>query len=364
MTKKRRVRIGLWVGAAVGLAAAAAAAWFQRESWAVRLPDAVLIRFADVRGGFVRTELRRRLEAGDLAPKHVPDVLALFAHEILVDLRSPFAGNTEQIFAVSCPANLSHKKWRVHLEELALVLDGNAVENATAMHDVEWRRDAGTENLLRLPPLDEGEYELTVKAAIVVEAVDEENEAAPSEAMRRPVEARKTLSIRGDLDDYLALEMTDEQRGSLYASLAAQVSCRNVGKKITRRLYIHEAILPVNLAGGVWARPGNADQYSYVGFFLNRASRYRYPGMHSFSLDDVPGIKDAKKISVRIVPDFALALYLRHDTCFNGIVEWPALKISRPRPGVDTPAIARAKTPSYVGPDSEEIAELESSAPY
>lgn len=344
---KRRKQFLWWSAAAVLVIGISSLAWINRDLWVIKLPTSVLLGLADQSGGDIKSELRRRLEAGEVDADQFEDILFLNIYELMIDVRTPFAANTEQYAQIACKTTLADKNWSVRLENLRTKVDGEMVSETQAADAEQGNRRQPKKLVVPIPKLDEGEHEIEITADVVIKSLSKA--AALVSETRRTVSASRNITIKGDIGEYISWESSEDQCRQIGAILQAKLVCRNPGDMPSHLLVISESILPIQLVSGVWVKLDNSADYIRVGNFQNKCipGRVILDG-HAYNLDAIPGIKKARKIGVRIVPDRQRAIQDWHQKCFGGVIEWEKLIIRRPRPGVNAPRISRIQSPNRV----------------
>lgn len=350
---RHRNRALAWSAAVILMVGISSLAWINRDLWVIKLPTSVLIRLADQSGGDIKSELRRRLEAGELDADQGADVLSLNMGELTIDVRTPFAADTEQYAQVGCNTTLADKNWSVRLENLRTKVDGELVGESQAADAVPGHQRQPKKLIVPIPKLDEGEHEIEIIADVVINSLSKA--AALVSETRRTVSSSKSITIKGDIGEYIAWESSDDQCRQIGAILQAKLVCRNPGDMPSHLLVISERVLPIQPVSGVWVKPDNSADFIRVGDFRNIC----VPGRvlldsHAYNLDAIPGIKKARSIDIRIIPDRPLAIQGWHEKCFGGVIEWEKLLIRRPRPGVNVPRLSRSRTPSRVEEDKSD----------
>jgi hypothetical protein len=340
---KRRKRFLWWSAAAVLVIGISSLAWLNHDLWVIKLPTSVLLGLADQSGGEIKSELRRRLEAGEVDADQFEDVLFLNIHELAIDVRTPFAANTEQYAQIACRTTLVEDNWSVRLENLRTKVDGAMVSQSKVTDEKPEGPRQPRKHVVRIPALNKGEHDLEVIADVVIK--DRRNSDAEAGEVRRTVSAQKDITIKGDIGEYITWESNEDQCRQIGAILEARLVCRNPGDMPSHLLVIGESLLPIQLVSGVWVKLDNSADYVRVGDFRNKCipGRVILDG-HSYNLDAVPGIKKARRIDVRIIPDRQLAIQDWHEKCFGGVIEWEKLYIRRPRPGVNVPRLTRTQS--------------------
>ena len=313
------------------------------------LPTGVLLWMDGDGKGQASTELAQRFRQDKLSKNQLAKLVEKRLMDSTLHVQSPYPAGVEQALQIEHNCRLPGGEVDVLLEDWKLLVDGDAVAAAPPTQipeavpglpdDIPIPNNARvlrTRNermqKINLPSLEAGTHKIELTGRLAAKRGIENPEIIYS----RLASLTKDVEIKGVLRDYIrartgssVLNVVRDHCGA--HSFWTGNEDEDENRKYT--LQIGLALPEVPFIMSVWARVGKKGEFTQIGSFDAEKSPRTIARNRDFSLADVPGIAEAKRIQVQLRPDLEKAIAGGHKECFGGIVEWDAIPLSHRRSG-------------------------------
>ncbi|HKQ48299.1 MAG TPA: hypothetical protein VJZ71_09550 [Phycisphaerae bacterium] len=324
------------------------------------LPADVLLWMDDGKGN-ASADLIRRLRDGKLSDRQLAKLVSQRISDPRLVLRSPFPVGHEQVVHIEQNCRMPLDKLSVEMADWRVLVDGAEVFNSTSHVNLKTEDKVTKSRKKKTPrfgegqraqtvtlmPLEAGSHSIQLTGDMTVFRSKENREIVYC----RPVSVNRNLEISGDLADY-AKPRTDSQLLELMRNGCVAYSWwagKEEDEYRNYRLSLWAASPGIPFIATVWVRVGSTGDFTKVGLFTNRGSTSTISWGDQYSLVDVPGISDARRIQVRLTPDLATAFKNGHREFFAVIIEWDSVPVRHRRVGqCPNPATDEYRLPSRV----------------
>ncbi|MBN2562578.1 MAG: hypothetical protein JXQ75_16760 [Phycisphaerae bacterium] len=295
---------------------------YRNRGWMAWVPSAILLRGQGDPDGDVAQELVRRYNSGGLSTDQGNRLLSNLVSDPRIELRTPHPAHVPLQVSLRFGEPPPLGQCSATFDDLELLVDGRQVARVAGDSEDEWNSPVSSEHrLITCPPLGPGTHTVTVNGTFTATGGTRLN--GPRALMARPVSCSATVSIQGELGDYV--------RGVSTAALADGIASSLVMGVFSNPSYMERDILylanigpPVSVASTLWMRPsGRGDFQKVATLCCRRRSRevlIRYPPKS-------PPLGQADCVDVRLTPDPTAAYSAQFAQYFEGMIEWSDLQV-------------------------------------
>lgn len=305
------------------------------------LPSGVLLWMDRKDREEITSELTQRFRNDRLSESQVRDLVAKRLDDSAILIQSPFPAQVKQTISLNHRCALPPGAVYVHLEDWKLLVDGSQVaqpsvdsgnrakaESSARKKIRKVREDdnhSSTQNLT-LPALESGSHRIEITGQLTVRREGEEKDVLYS----RPLSLSHDLEIKGEIRDYY-IGRSDKSMFNIVRKSWTAIgwwSGDEDDENRDYRLTVWLMIPGTPIVSSVWVRAGINGEYTQVGK-VDTSGRHQLMAFSlEFSLAEVPGIEDARRLQVRIIPDYPTIISRKVDECFGGIIEWNKVSIT------------------------------------
>lgn len=310
------------------------------------VPSVVLLWMDDGKGDG-SAELIRRLREGKLSDRHLVKLIDQRLSDPRLVLRSPFPAGHEQVMVIEQNCRMPLDSLSLQVKDWKLIVDGAEVSHSENPSDVisetkakkkkttkkKSRRlgDAQVAQHIILNSLDAGVHTVQLTGDLTVFRTNEAKEVVYSRAMS----INRDVEISGQLADY-SEPRTNAKLLELMKNACLAYSWRAGTEDDEFRSYVlslYAASPGMPFTASVWVRVGSSGDFTKVGEFTNRGDNSVISWGDRYSLIEVPGIEEARRIQVRLTPDLSAALRNGYKEFLAVMIEWDSVSVWQRDPG-------------------------------
>lgn len=322
-------------------------------SW---LPADVLLWMDDGKGD-ASADLIRRMRDGKLSDRQLTKLVTQRISDPQLALRSPFPVGHEQVIQIEQNCGMPLEGLTVQVRDWKLFVNGVEVSNSIELTNLRSESDLTTTKSKSAKKKSRARTDRQVGQNITLKALEAGTHqikligeltvcrnSAPQEPLyARPVSVSRDVEIKGQLTDY-SKPRTDKEILAFLRNASVAHAWWTGEEEDEYRPYslsIGAAMPGVPFLMNVSVRVGAKGDWTRVGKFGNEGQSNLISSIEKYSLADVPGIEDARRIQVRLDPDLVTAFKGGHQEFFGGIVEWDSVPVHHhavghhPNPGTD-----------------------------
>lgn len=309
------------------------------ESTVQWLPSDVLLWMDDGKGD-ASAELIRRHRDGKLSDRQLVKLIETRLSDPRLVLRSPFPPGHEQVMVIEQNCRMPLDTLSLQVKDWTLLVDSKEVSNSagqakshaetkTKAKKSERRKpragDRQVAQSITIRPLAAGIHTLQLTGELTVFRNKESEELVYA----RPVSINRDIDIKGELADY-AQPRTDGELFERMRNACVAYSWWTGKEDDEYRNYLlslYAASPGIPWIASVWVRVGSSGDFTKVGEFTNHGDIQMISWGDQLSLNEVPGISEARRIQVRLKPDLAAAFNYGYREFFAAIIEWDSVPV-------------------------------------